>query len=94
MEAGLYSSDFSQAFSKALQKTGASCYEVSQYSQVDQAYLSRLRSGEKDDPSAETIMRICLGFAHCSPAFSLWDAERLFNSVGRSLMPRRSHRYG
>jgi hypothetical protein len=83
--AGLYSSNFPQVFSKLLEKTGISCYRISEYSHVDQAYLSRLRNGEKSDPTPEIIVRIGLAFAHLTPRFTIVDAERLFNSVGRSL---------
>jgi len=85
MEAGLYANNFSQVFSRLLEKIGATCYQISAYSHIDQAYLSRLKSGEKGNPSPEILMRISIAFAHLNPRFTIPDAERLFNSVGRSL---------
>jgi transcriptional regulator with XRE-family HTH domain len=83
--AGLYSGNFAQVFSELLEKTGVSCYQVSQYSHLNQAYLSRLKSGEKHNPSPEAVVRIALALAHLSPKFTVLDEEKLFKSVGRSL---------
>ena len=86
---GLYSIDFREAFSKLLGKAGASCYMVSQYSHLDEAYLSRLRRGEKDNPSPETIVKISLALVHLSADISLYDIEGLFKAVGRSMLLKR-----
>jgi hypothetical protein len=83
MKTGLYTNDFSRIFSKLLEKSSISCYQIHQYSGIDQAYLSRLRSGEKCNPSPEVIMRIVLALA-CNKV-TMYDIETLLNSVGRSL---------
>lgn len=85
METGLYSKNFSQAFKVILEKAGVSCYQVSKYSDLDQAYLSRLRNGEMSNPSPETLVKISVALARLSDKISLYDIEKLFNSVGRSL---------
>ena len=85
MESGIYSNDFSEAFSDLLEETGISCYQISQYANLDQAYLSRLKKGQKDNPSPETLVKISLAFSHLSTNVKLHNIERLFNSVGRSL---------
>ncbi len=82
---GLYSTNFSEVFSTLLAKTGISCYQVSQYSHLDQAYLSRLKSGQKQNPGTETIIKISLALTHYSVKIELHDVQRLFKSVGRSL---------
>ena len=88
MEKGLYSNDFSRAFSGLLEKGGVTCYQVGQFSGLDQAYLSRLRHGEKGNPSPETLMKIALALVHWSDKVGLHDIECLFNSAGRSLLVR------
>jgi hypothetical protein len=85
MRQGLYIDQFSEVFSRLLEKSGISCYGVSKFSGIDQAYLSRLRKGDKDHPSPEVVMRISLALAHCSDKLSLHDIEELFNSTGRTL---------
>ena len=84
---GIYSKEFTKVFSKLLETSGVTCYQISQYSHLDEGYLSRLRNGEKHDPSPEAIIRICLALANCNHNFKLHDFESVFNSVGRTLFP-------
>jgi hypothetical protein len=84
----LYSGDFTKGFAKLLEISGVSRYQISSFAHLDQAYLSKLKSGEKNNPSPEVVMKICLGIAyHCkeNKNVRLHDFEALFNSVGRSL---------
>ena len=81
----LYSSNFQKIFGDLLTRTGISCYQITKYTDLDGAYLSRLRNGGKNNPSAETIMKISLALAHLSEDIALYDIEELFNSVGRSI---------
>ncbi|MBC8273720.1 MAG: hypothetical protein H8E40_01950 [Chloroflexi bacterium] len=85
MAEGLYSNDFSRVFSELIDKTGASCYKISEYAHLDQAYISRLRNGGRNNPSAEIVMRIGLALAHFNKNITATDIEKLFNSVGRSI---------
>ncbi len=82
----LYASNFSKVFSTLLEKTGISCYQISQYTHLDQAYLSRLKTGEKQNPSPETVIKISLVLAHYSSQVELHDIQKLFKSVGRSIL--------
>lgn len=82
---GVYSNSFSQVFSQIVEMAGVSCYQISQFAHLDQAYLSRLKNGEKQNPSPETIMKISLALAHYSDKIKLYDIQKLFKSVGRSL---------
>ncbi len=84
METGLYNNDFSRAFNRLLEKANISCYQISQYSYVDQGYLSCLRKGTKN-PSPETVVKISLALVHFSAKITVSDIEHLFNSVGRSV---------
>ncbi len=81
----LYSNNFCKIFSDLLTKTRISCYQIGKYTNLDGAYLSRLRNGGKNNPSAETVMKISLALAHLSKDVTLYDIEELFNSVGRSI---------
>ena len=81
----IYTNNFSKAFDKVLAETGVSCYKISQYSGLDEGYLSRLKSGLKDNPSPETIIKICIAIANYSKETKLHDLEALFNSTGRTL---------
>lgn len=86
----LYASEFSEVFTALLRKTGISCYQISQYTHLDQAYLSRLKAGTKQNPSVETVIKISLAFTHYSDQVQLHDIQRLFKSVGRSILTSES----
>jgi transcriptional regulator with XRE-family HTH domain len=81
----LYSSDFSRVFSNLLERYHVSCYQIEEYSQLNQSYLSRLRSGQMNNPSPETIVKIAISLTHCNRNITLIDIENLFNACGRSL---------
>ena len=90
MEESLYRRDFSIVFDQLLGKANVSCYRVSDFSHIDQGYLSCLRNGTKSNPGPETVMKISLALVHCSEKITLMDIERLFNSVGRSIRINRA----
>ena len=85
MISGLYSTDFPEVFSKILEKSGVTCYQIQKFTDLDQGYLSRLKNGSKGNPSPETIVKISLGLVHSSEKVTLSDIEDLFQSAGRSL---------
>ena len=83
---GLYDNTFAEAFTRLINKSGGTCYKIHQYSGLGESYLSRLKNGEKSNPSVETVMRISLALASQSNGkITLHHIEELFNSVGRSL---------
>lgn len=87
---GVYSDSFAQAFSELLKKFDISCYKVSQYTNLDPGYLSRLKSGEKNNPSRETVLKIGLALVHCNGEVTLSDVETLFRSISLSIVSRKS----
>ncbi len=50
--------DFASVFRKQLKVTGKSLSFVAEYSGLDRAYVSRLASGAKVNPSPETVCRL------------------------------------
>ena len=91
MGTGLYSNDFSQVFSKLLKVAEVSCYKISQFSGLTEPYLSRLKNGEKCNPSVEIIMRISLALvSHSNGKIKQHHIEELLNSAGRSLFRKRN----
>ena len=81
----LYPNDFTLAFSNLLKKSGVTCYKISQYTHLDQGYLSRLQNGGQNNPSPETIVKIGLALCHFSDKITIHDIEKLLYSTGRSL---------
>jgi transcriptional regulator with XRE-family HTH domain len=84
----LYVNDFPRIFSELLSKSGVTCYQISRYTGLDQAYLSRLKNGEKTNPSPETVVKICIAIAHFSDKLTIHDFDSLFRASGRSLFPK------
>jgi transcriptional regulator with XRE-family HTH domain len=82
---GIYKDNFSLVFIELLEKSRVSCYQIHEYTSLDQAYLSRLKNGEKQNPSPETIIKISLALTHYSDKIKFYDIQKLFKSVGRSL---------
>ena len=62
----LLENDFYIVFSELLRKSGITCYQISRFTHLDQAYLSRLKKGQKHTPSSETVVKIALAFARLS----------------------------
>ena len=86
MANGIYAKDFSEVFSKLLAMYNVTCYQISQYTNLDQSYLKRLRTGEKNNPSPSTLFKISLALAHLGKNVRLYDIEELFNAVGRTFI--------
>jgi hypothetical protein len=82
---GLYQNNFTEAFLKLIAKSGVNPYQIHQFTHLDHAYLSRLKSGEKNNPSPEAIVKIGLAFCHYNNKIKLSDLEILFKSTGRTL---------
>ena len=82
---GLYQNNFAEVFSKLIAKSRVTGYQIFQFTHLDQAYIGRLKSGEKNNPSPETIVKIGLAFCHFNDKIKMSEIEMLFKSVGRSL---------
>lgn len=82
---GLYTNQFTKVFSELVEKHKVSCYKICQVTGIDQAYLSRLRNGGRRNPSVEVVMRISLALMRCGDKIDIYDIERLFRSVGRTI---------
>lgn len=52
---------FSAELNSLIKASGKSVNQVAAHGRVDRAYLSRLLTGEKANPSPETLMRIWIG---------------------------------
>jgi hypothetical protein len=86
MVSGLYLNEFSKTFCKLLEMSDTTCYMIGKFSDIDQGYLSRLKNGDKHNPSLGMIIKISLAFTHLSNKISMNDIEELFNSAGRTVL--------
>jgi transcriptional regulator with XRE-family HTH domain len=74
---GIYTNNFSKVFSDLIKKSGTTCYKINKFTGVDQAYIKRLRSGERQNPSPETIFKISLALIHFSDNITYGDIQEL-----------------
>jgi hypothetical protein len=86
MASSIYTNDFAEVFTKLLNKNSLSCYQISQYTSLDQAYLSRLKHGEKKNPSSSVLIRLSLALARLGNKVTIYDIEELWNAVGRTIL--------
>lgn len=54
-------SEFQTTLQQLVRHSGKSVKQIAYLGGVDEAYLRRLLSGEKENPSAETIVKIWIG---------------------------------
>lgn len=57
----IFATEFATTFEKMRKLSGKTVREVAWLGGVDYAYLNRLLTGEKSNPSAETLMKIWIG---------------------------------
>jgi hypothetical protein len=84
----LFDENFSRVFSDLLNKSKVTCYRISEFTHLDEAYLNRLKNGEKSNPSPETVMKICLALVKFSDKLTIFDIEDLFKTIGRSIISK------
>ena len=74
--------EFSGALKNLRSKSGKSRYKLAKYSGLDEAYLLRLESGERQNPSRDTVMKIGLALVADSTAVSIHDVNELLLAGG------------
>ena len=63
-------------------KSGKSRYRLAQFSGLDEAYLLRLESGERQNPSRDTVMKLGLALVADSTTVSIHDVNELLWAGG------------
>lgn len=73
---------FGQTLKSLRTKSGKSRYRLTQYSGLDEAYILRLESGERQNPSRDAVMKLGLALAATSEAISIRDINELLLAAG------------
>ena len=89
----LYPNGFHNQFNKLLTQSGASCYQLAQFSGVNEGYIHRLKTGEKTNPGVEVVMRLALAFVHFDSKIGLHQIDELLYTINRSLDTTRRGSY-
>ena len=81
--------EFSEKLRMLRRKARKSKYRVAQYSGIDQAYILRLETGEKANPSRDVVMMLALALSNNSDAVGIDDVEELLLAAGYAPFRRR-----
>lgn len=68
---------FGQTLKALRAKSGKSRYRLTRYSGLDEAYILRLESGERQNPSRDSVMKLGLALAATSEVITIHDVNEL-----------------
>ena len=74
--------EFSGTLRRLRSKSGKTRYKLAQYSGLDEAYVLRLESGERQNPSRDTVMKLGLALVADSDTVSIHDVNELLLAGG------------
>ena len=80
---------FSEKLRMLRQKTHKSKYWIAQYSGIDQAYILRLETGEKSNPSRDVVLMLGIALASNSDAVGIDDVDEMLLAAGYAPFRRR-----
>ena len=69
--------EFSATLKRLRSKSRKSRYRLARYTGIDEAYLSRLESGEKQNPSRDIVMKIGLALVADTSSVTMDDVNEL-----------------
>ena len=84
--------NFGQRLRALRNRSGKSRYRLSQYSGIDQAYIQRLETGERSNPSRDVVLMIGFALVENSSTVSLHDVDELLLEAGYAPLKRRGER--
>ena len=69
--------NFGETLKKLRTRACKSRYRLAQYSGVTQAYILRLESGERGNPSRDVVLMLGLALVEDSDSVAIWDIDEL-----------------
>ena len=80
---------FAMTLKRLRTKAGKSRYRLARYTGLDQAYVLRLESGERSNPSREVVWMLALALVENTDATSIDEIDELLLSAGYAPLRRR-----
>ncbi len=74
--------EFSRTLKRLRSKAETTRYKLAQYSGLNEAYVLRLESGERQNPSRDTVMKLGLALVAHSLTISISDVNELLLAGG------------
>ena len=76
--------EFSKILKDLMDKSGKTRYRLARCSGVDEAYIFRLESGERRNPTRDIVVKLGLGLMHDSSSVTVDDVNELLLSAEHS----------
>ena len=67
---------------------------VPAYSGLSEAYILRLETGQRRNPSRDVVIMLALSLVRASDVFEVWDIDELLTSASYAPLRRRGQRSG
>ena len=83
---------FSSVLRTLREKSGISRYRLSQCSGPDEGNLGRLESGQRSNPSRDTVIKIGLALVQNTEEVSIYDVQELLLAAGFAPLLGRNER--
>ena len=85
--------EFSALLKKLRKNAGKSRYKVAQFSGIDEAYVLRLESGERQNPTRDVVVRLGLALVADSELVTLDDVNDLLLAASFAPLLGRGERF-
>ena len=82
-------SEFGKKLATLRHKSGRSRYSLARFSGLSEAYILRLETGQRRNPSRDVVIMIALSLVQSSDVFELWDIDELLTSASYAPLRRR-----
>ena len=87
-------SEFGKKLVTLRRKSGRSRYNLARFSGLSEAYIMRLETGQRRNPSRDVVIMLALSLVQASDVFELWDIDELLTSASYAPLRRRGQRAG
>ena len=87
-------SEFGKKLCSLRRKCGRSRYNLARFSGLSEAYILRLETGERRNPSRDVVIMLALSLVRASDVFEVWDIDELLTSASYAPLRRRGQRSG
>ena len=87
-------SEFGKKLVTLRRKSGRSRYNLARFSGLSEAYIMRLETGQRRNPSRDVVIMSALSLVQSSDVFELWDIDELLTSASYAPLRRRGQRAG
>ena len=85
---------FSETLKRLRIKSGKSGYKLAQYSGLSEAYIHRLETGERANPSRDVVVMLGMALAQGVSSIEIWDLDALLLSADYAPLRRRGDGVG